>query len=258
MAKTSCHGVDYETRHAAQRIEIKRVDGVDVFIRVFNPGQEVFDEALDDYHQFPGVATSIVFKQPSLRSEASVMLNDGTLHSAFINEVCFNFHVCNKRFVFGTVSAMQINRRVRDKLYTGSPIFQDNKLISAVTGFHYINEDHYLMAVTGVRESTLVSGHLTAANGVRVEKRLPNMSIYGARQLPYDRIKAFILETQQKRQQQQQQQQQTTVLSLSTDVCVIFYDDTEVRITYSNNGCETLHLRLPGVLMQSKVFYYNL
>nr|AFS51896.1 DekiORF18 [Dendrolimus kikuchii nucleopolyhedrovirus] len=245
-------GVEYRTQHVTRTVEIKRVNGVDAFVHVFEPGHEVFEDTLNKYHQFPGVATSIAFKQPSLNSEVSVMLNDGTLHTAPVDTVCFNFHVCNKRFVFGTVPAMRIDKRIRERVYEGSPIFQKEKLISAVTGFHYVDDNEYLMPVTGIREPTLVSGHLTAANGVRVEKWLPNMSIYGSRQLPYDKIKTYILEINQKQQQQQQQH-----ISSYEDVCVIFYNDTEVRITHSINGCEQLHFRLSGVLMQPNVLYYN-
>ncbi|AKN80949.1 P26 [Lonomia obliqua multiple nucleopolyhedrovirus] len=246
------NNVTYEIDHVNKRIKVKQVDQENVFMRVLKPAQEIFDEDLDCYHQFPGVITSLVFPRLNLNDIVDVLLSDNTLYSCRADRVCFNFHICNKRVVFGSLIALHItNADLLEKLYIGSPVFVNNKFVSIITAFHrYVNDndkEEYLVPITGVRESSQVSGHLKTPYGVHVEKLRPNMSVYGNKQLPYDKIKRYALE-------------QHNAIPLNKEIqehVVIFYNDKEVRLTYNRINYELLHLRMNGPLIEPNSMYYK-
>ncbi|AAA66766.1 P26 [Bombyx mandarina nucleopolyhedrovirus S2] len=226
------------------KIVIEQVDNVDAFVHILEPGQEVFDETLSQYHQFPGVVSSIIFPQLVLNTIISVLSEDGSLLTLKLENTCFNFHVCNKRFVFGNLPAAVVNNETKQKLRIGAPIFAGKKLVSVVTAFHRVGENEWLLPVTGIREASQLSGHMKVLNGVRVEKWRPNMSVYGTVQLPYDKIKQHALEQENK-----------TPNALES--CVLFYKDSEIRITYNKGDYEIMHLRMPGPLIQPNTIYYS-
>ncbi|ABM05420.1 P26 [Maruca vitrata nucleopolyhedrovirus] len=226
------------------KIVIEQVDNVNVFVRTLEPGQEVFNETLSQYHQFPGVISSIIFPQVELNDEISVLTDDGSLLKLKLECTGFNFHVCNKRFVFGNLPAAVVNCETKQKLRIGAPIFANEKLISVVTAFHHVCENEWLLPVTGIREMSQMSGHMKAPNGVRVEKWRPGTSVYGTVQLPYDKIKQYALEQENK-------------MPNTLESCVIFFKDSEVRITYNKGEYEIMQLRVPGPLIQPNSAYYD-
>lgn len=203
-----------------------------VFVKVFEPGQEIFDQTLNQYHQFPGVATDIVFPQLSLGSTVDVLTASGT-YSGTLTTTCFNYHVCNKRFVFGVLPAFEVSREVRDHLCVGAPITCNDMLVSVVTTLYERADGVWLVPVTGVRESSQVSGHAHVRNGVRAERLRVGRSVYGTVQLPYDQLKAYALS-------------QTMPRGEATESCMLFYNHSEVRITFNKNEFEVMHWRLPG------------
>ncbi|QCF61063.1 p26 [Troides aeacus nucleopolyhedrovirus] len=226
------------------KIVIEQVDNVEAFVHILKPGQEVFDETLSQYHQFPGVVSSIIFPQLVLNTIISVLSEDGSLLTLKLENTCFNFHVCNKRFVFGNLPAAVVNNETMQKMRIGSPIFAGEKLVSVVTAFHRVGENECLLPVTGIREASQLSGHMKVLNGVRVKKWRPNMSVYGTVQLPYDKIKQHVLEQENKTRN-------------ALESCVLFYKDSEIRITYNKGDYEIMHLRMPGPLIQPNTIYYS-
>ncbi|AGA16284.1 p26 protein [Thysanoplusia orichalcea nucleopolyhedrovirus] len=228
----------------SKKMEIKQIDDVDAFVQVIEPGQEVFNETFNEYHQFPGVVSSIVFPQLALDTIVNILTEDGSLHTAKLNHTCFNFHVCNKRFVFGNLPAAIVNGETKRKLRIGAPIFANETLVSVVTAFHRIDENEWMLPVTGIREATQFSGHMKVLNGVCVEKWRPNMSVYGTVQLPYDKIKQHAVE------------QKLPPMS-APESCVLFYKESEIRITFNRGDYEIIHFRLPGPLVQPSITYYN-
>lgn len=238
--------VKYETDYVNKKITVKQIDEQDVFVHIFEPGQEMFDEILSQYHQFPGVATSVIFPQLNLCTEVYVLTIKNALQKYKIDRTVFNFHICNKRFVFGNLPAILVNQRdIEENLCIGAPIFIGDKLVSVITAFHRVNDDEFLIPVTGIREPTLVSAHLKVSNGVRVEKLLTNMSVYGTKQLPYNKIKQYALE---------QETKMPPANALET--CMLFYKSTEIHITLNKNDYEMMHIRMPGPLVQPSNIYY--
>lgn len=203
-----------------------------VFIKVFTPGQEIFDETLNQYHQFPGVATSIVFPQMSMGDTVNVFTTNGG-YSGKLTATCFNYHVCNNRFVFGNVPALEVPDDVREYLHIGAPITCADRLVSVVTALFKRADGVWLVPVTGIRESGQVSGHAHVRNGVRAERLRDGRSVYGPIQLPYRQIKAHALS-------------QTSPPTDASESCVLFYNDSEVRITFNKGDFELMHWRLPG------------
>ncbi|AAB53351.1 p26 [Choristoneura fumiferana multiple nucleopolyhedrovirus] len=203
-----------------------------VFIKVLEPGQEVFDETLNQYHQFPGVVTSIVFPQLLTGTTVDVFTASGA-YSGTLTTTCFNYHVCNKRFVFGTVPALEVPDEVRNHLHVGAPITCDDKLVSVVTTVFRRADGVWLLPVTGVRQADQVSGHAFVQNGVRAERLGTGRSVYGTVQLPYDKLKAHALS-------------QTAPQAEASESCALFYNDAEVRITFNKGSFELMHWRLPG------------
>ncbi|AHD25509.1 p26 [Choristoneura murinana nucleopolyhedrovirus] len=203
-----------------------------VFIQVLKPGQEVFDETLNQYHQFPGVVTSVVFPQLFMGTTVDVFMTSGA-YSGALTTTCFNYHVCNKRFVFGTVPALELPDEVRNHLHVGAPITCDGRLVSVVTTVFRRADGVWLLPVTGVRQSGQVSGHAHVRNGVRAERLSAGRSVYGTVQLPYDKLKAHAL-------------LQTAPHAEAPESCALFYNDSEVRITFNKGSFELMHWRLPG------------
>ncbi|ABF50262.1 p26 [Antheraea pernyi nucleopolyhedrovirus] len=204
----------------------------DVFVRVFEPGQEVFDETLDQYHQFPGVATDVVFPQVDTGATVSVHTAAGA-YSGPLTASCFNYHVCNKRFVFGVLPALEVPADVSPHLRVGAPILCNEQLVSVVTAVHERADGVWLVPVTGVRGPHQVSGHARVCNGVRAERLRAGRSVYGAVQLPYDKLKTHALS-------------QTAPHAEASESCALFYNDSEVRITFNKGSFELMHWRLPG------------
>nr|ALR70774.1 p26 [Anticarsia gemmatalis multiple nucleopolyhedrovirus]ALR70932.1 p26 [Anticarsia gemmatalis multiple nucleopolyhedrovirus]ALR71089.1 p26 [Anticarsia gemmatalis multiple nucleopolyhedrovirus] len=204
----------------------------DVFVRVFEPGQEVFDETLDQYHQFPGVATDVVFPQLTTGATVSVHTAIGP-YSGPLTVSCFNYHVCNKRFVFGVMPALEVPADVHPHLRLGAPILCGEQLVSVVTAVYERADGVWLVPVTGVREAHQVSGHARVCNGVRAERLRDGRSVYGTVQLPYNEVKAYALS-------------QSTPAADARESCALFYNDSEVRITFSKGEFEQMHWRLPG------------
>jgi hypothetical protein len=210
-----------------------------VFVRVFEPGQEVFDDTLNQYHQFPGVATEIVFPQLSMGSVVNVHTATGT-YSGTLTDTCFNYHVCNQRFVFGTLPALKVPDDVRPHLRVGAPITSaDHRLVSVVTAVHKCADGSWLVPVTGVREPSLVSGHVYVRNGVHIEHWRTGHSIYGTLQLPYTELKAHALA-------------QKPPPADALDSCMLFYNESEVRITINKGDFELQHWRMPGPCIINK------
>ncbi|AAQ91703.1 unknown [Choristoneura fumiferana DEF multiple nucleopolyhedrovirus] len=204
----------------------------DVFVRVFEPGQEVFDDSLNQYHQFPGVATDVVFPQLATGATVSVHTAAGA-YTGSLTASCFNYHVCNKRFVFGVLQALEVPADVRPHLRLGAPILCDDQLVSVVTAVHKRADGVWLVPVTGVRGAHQVSGHARVRNGVRAERLCAGRSVYGTVQLPYDELKAYALS-------------QSTPPADAQESCALFYNDSEVRITFNKGDFEQMHWRLPG------------
>ncbi|AAK85683.1 P26 [Epiphyas postvittana nucleopolyhedrovirus] len=212
---------------------ILRMGNKELFVHVFKPGQEVFDETLNKYHQFPGVATDVIFPSIQLnKSELTVFTTSGS-YTGIPNAKCFNFHVCNKRFVFGVLPALKVPADVGEHFSIGAPITCNNKLVSVVTALHKQLDGSYLVPVTGVRETSLVSGHAHVRNGVRTERWLADRAIYGTMQLPYNQIKAYAMA-------------QVAPPADALDSCVLFYNNSEVRITFNKGNFELHHWRVPG------------
>lgn len=209
-----------------------QIGGQEIFVKVFEPGQEVFDKSLDQHHQFPGVATSVVFPQLSIGTTVDVFTSSGA-YSGPLTTTCFNYHVCNKRFVFGSVPALEIPADVREHLQIGAPITCADRLVSVVTAVHRRADGAWLLPVTGVRGPGQVSGHAHVSNGVRAERLRAGRSVYGPVQLPYKQLKAHALS-------------QTTPRADAAESCALFYNDSEVRITFNKGEFELMHWRLPG------------
>lgn len=240
------HNIKYSIDSHTNQFLIHQVNNENAFVHVFQPGQEVFNESLNQYHQFPGVAASIIFPQLVLNTLVTVMIDHHSFFTLQLVKTCFNFHVCNRRFVFGNMPAALVNDDTKQRLRIGSPIFVDDKLVSVVTAFHRVGENAWLMPVTGIREPSQVSGHMKVPNGVRIEKWRPDMSIYGTVQLPYKEIKQHILD-----------QEKGSVNTTLKDSCVLYYNTSEIRITQNRGDLEIMHLRLPGPLVQPHAAYYN-
>lgn len=236
--KMQVYNVEIETDYSNNSMLVTKVNGENAFVKIFKPGQEINDEILNRYHQFPGIATSILFPQLHLHRNVQLLTSDHRLHDAELESVCFNFHVCNKRFVFGTLPAVIVDKRFVN-LYVGAPIFFNEKIVSIVTTLHEISNDRWLVPVTGIREASLFSGHVKTNNGVRLEKWLPNTSIYGTKQLPYAEIKQYALE------------QEKTVIADAEKSCVIFYKESEIRITWNQGEHELMHIRMTGPFVES-------
>lgn len=241
------NNVFYKIDHQNRSVELIKTDDQDIFVRVFKPGQEIFDESLNDHHQFPGVAVSIIFPRLELNSIVDVLLNDHTLYSCKADRICLNYHICNKRLILGTLISVHVNNKdLLEKIYIGAPIFKDNKLISVVTSLHYINNEEVLMPITGIREHLQISADLKTNYGLDVEKLLPNMSVYGNKQLTYKEIKQYAID-----------QEKNIVCHDDKENYKLFYNDKEVRLTFNKGNKQIQHWRMPGPLVQSNNTYFN-
>jgi hypothetical protein len=234
------NNICYKIDHINKIVELKKINYKDVFIRIFKPGQEVFDEELNVCHQFPGVASSIVLPGLKYDSVVDVMLNDHTLYSCKANKTSFNYHICNKRLILGTLISVHVkNKDLMKKIYIGAPIFKDNNLVSVVTALHRVKDGEFLMPVTGIRESSQISADLKTDRGLSVEKLLPDRSVYGNKQLPYEEIKQYAID-----------QDKTHINENACENYKLFYNDQEVRITFNRGNKQIQHWRMPGPLVQ--------
>ncbi|UZE89692.1 P26 [Parapoynx stagnalis nucleopolyhedrovirus] len=232
------YNVLYKIDHNKKFVKLLKINNEVAFMRIFNPGQEIYDEDLNVYHQFPGVAVSTIFPRLEINTIVDVLLNDNTLFSCKADKISLNYHICNNRLILGVLITVHLNNKdVIDKLYLGAPIFKNNKLISVVTALHYIKEDEILMPITGIRNELQISADLKVTNGLPVEKLLPNMSVYGNKQLPYKEIKQFII-------------QQNKIPENVKENYKLFYNDSEVRLTFNRGNIQIQHWRMPGPLIQ--------
>ncbi|AAC59131.1 p26 [Orgyia pseudotsugata multiple nucleopolyhedrovirus] len=209
-----------------------QIGGQEVFVMVFEPGQEVFDKSLDQHHQFPGVATSVVFPQLSIGTKVDVFTSSGGFGAT--DHHCFNYHVCNKRFVFGSVPALEIPADVREHLRIGAPITCADRLVSLVTAVHAA-DGAWLLRVTAARAGQ-VSGHARQQRRGAGRTVRAGRSVYGPVQLPYEQLKAHAFRKRRPRRD-------------AAESCALFYNDSEVRITFNKGEFELMHWRLPGPLV---------
>jgi Nucleopolyhedrovirus p26 protein len=237
------YNVFYKIDHDKKLVKLLKIDNKVAFIRIFSPGQEVYDEDLNVYHQFPGVAVSTIFPPLEINSSVDVLLNDNTLFNCKADRISLNYHICNRRLILGVLVTVHIinNKDVIDKLYLGAPIFKDNKLISIITALDHIKNDEVLIPITGIRNESQISADLTVNHGLPMEKLLPNMSVYANKQLPYKEIKQYIIH-----------QNNIPLPQNAKENYKLFYNNSEVRLTYNKGEKQIQHWRMPGPLIQQR------
>ncbi|QEI03490.1 P26-A [Spodoptera cosmioides nucleopolyhedrovirus] len=241
--------VKYAIDHEARTMTVQSVDDKPVSIFVIPPNSDTNgDDKLTSLHQFPGVASSVVFPSISRDDDLFVELNNGILYKTQATRVYTNFHTHKNRMVYGQLLTFAIDEfDLANKIYVGAPIYRDGKLVSVVTcRFDDYDKGLVLFPVTGVRPAGLISGQMMVDDRVIVEKMKPDMSVYGRQQLPYRSahmsVKQFALAVTVNRQ-------------LYRDLprfAVVFHNDTDITITMVEGEFEMYRVRLDGPLITNQ------
>jgi Nucleopolyhedrovirus p26 protein len=246
VSAMTTYNVNYTVNHLTQTTQIMTVDDEKVFIRTIPP--HGYTTGADEYsvvHQFPGVATQIMFPAVSRSDDLYVLLNNGVLFRTQATRVYANFHVHKNRLIYGQLLTIAVDDfSIAAKIYVGAPIFRDKKLVSVVT----CRYDDYtaglaLFPVSGVRPRGLVSGQYMFDDRVIVQELRAGNSVYGRQQLPYNSAKAsvknFALATVSNRQ---------AYRDFPRSVCV-FYDDNAITLTLVEGEFEMERVRFDGPLI---------
>ncbi|ACI47501.1 P26 [Spodoptera litura nucleopolyhedrovirus II] len=239
----------YAIDHESRTMKVYSVDDRPVSIFVIPPNSDTNgDDKLTSLHQFPGVASSVVFPSISRDDDLFVELSNGVLYKTQATLVYTNFHTHKNRMVYGQLLTFAIDEfDIANKIYVGAPIYRDGKLVSVVTcRFDDYDKGLVLFPVTGVRPAGLISGQMMFDDRVIVERLKPNMAVYGRQQLPYRSAhmsaKQFALAATVNRQ-------------LYRDLpryAVVFYNDTDITITMVEGEFEIHRVRLDGPLITNQ------
>lgn len=236
----------YTVDRESRTIKVDSVDEKPVLIFVIPPNSETNgDDRLTTLHQFPGVATSIVFPSISKDDDLLVQLDNGILYKTQATRVYTNFHTHKNRMVYGQLLTFVVDDfEIANKIYVGAPIYRDGKFVSVITcRFDDYEQGLVMFPVTGVRSKGLISGQMSIDDRVVVEVLRPNMSVYGRHQLPYRSahmsVKQFAMTATVNRQ-------------LYRDLprfAVVFHNSTEITITMVEGEFEMYRIRLDGPLI---------
>ncbi|AXS67674.1 p26 [Cryptophlebia peltastica nucleopolyhedrovirus] len=240
------NNVNYEKNELKKTVTITKVDGQESFIKIIAPMSRVHDEEYGLLHQFPGVASNIVFPKVSNNSALDVLLNNGDLASFTVDRVYANFHIHKQRLIYGQMYAFALTDfSLANKIYLGAPVFRENRLISVITCRHNDYKNGLVIfPITGIRPEKLVSGQMNFDKSVSFHKFLQGMSVYGTKQLPYVGDSSFML----KRYALTVDQNKNTYRDLPRNINV-FYNDHEIVITLSEGEYEIDRVRFDGPLI---------
>ncbi len=247
MENITKYNVDCVLDKTNKKMQVISINGKPVHIEVIPPhGETDGHDTLTLLHQFPGVATEVVFPAINNADDSlHVLLNNGALALVQPTRVYTNFHKHQGRFIYGQLRTFVIDDfSLAEKIYIGAPIFLNKKLVSVVT-CRYDDYDAGLVMfpVTGVRPKGLVSGQFEYDNEVLVQSLKPNMSVYGKRQLLYTSqfmgAKRFALTTSANR---------LSYRDLPRSVAV-FHNEKEIIITMTEGEFEINRVRFDGPIV---------
>ncbi|AIE47854.1 p26 [Peridroma alphabaculovirus] len=242
----SKHNVTYTVDEVRRTMRVNTVDGVPVTIEPIPPHSDTDGrDELSVLHQFPGVATQVVFPPLAPTDTLFVQLNNKALYRTRAAAVYTNFHTHKGRMVYGQLLTIVVDDlAVAGKIYVGAPIFRDRKLVSVVT----CRMDDYdkgvaLFPVTGIRPRGLVSGQFNFDDRVIVQELRPGMSVYGRQQLPYDSahmsVKHFALATVANKQAYRDMPR----------AIAVFHNQREVTVALVEGEFEVDRVRFDGPLI---------
>ncbi|QEI03645.1 P26A [Rachiplusia nu nucleopolyhedrovirus] len=228
-------------------MQVTRVNGKSVHIEVIEPhGETNGRDSLSLLHQFPGVASEVIF--PPIEKEDSslyVLLSNGVLALVKPTRIYTNFHKHQGRFIYGQLRTFVVDDfSLAEKIYIGAPIFFNKKLVSVVT-CRYDDYDAGLVMfpVSGIRPPGLVSGQFHYDNNVLVSSLKSNMSVYGKHQLLYQskymNVKKFALTAAANR---------LSYRDLPRSVSV-FHNAREIIITLTEGEFEIDRVRFDGPMV---------
>lgn len=249
VAAMAAPNVQYTTDHDTRTIQVQTVDDNRVYIHVIPPNSDTNgDDKLSVLHQFPGVATSVLFPAISAEDVLFVQLSNGVLFSVRANRVYTNFHTHKNRMVYSQLLTFAVDDfDIANKIYIGAPIYHNYKLVSVITcRFDDYDAGLVLFPVTGIRPQGLISGQFHFDDRVQVEELRPNMSVYGRQQLPYNSahmsVKQFALAANTNRQ---------AYRDLPRTV-VVFHSKKEISIALVEGEFEIDRVRFDGPLITAQ------
>lgn len=237
----------YTVNDEARTIKVHTVDNSPVSVNVIAPGGNTNgDDRLSALHQFPGVATDVLFPAVSADDVLFVQLSNGVLFRTRATRVLVNFHTHKNRMIYGQLLSFEVDDfEVANKIYIGAPIYRNYKLVSVVTcRYDDFEAGLVLFPVTGIRPRGLVSGQFNFDGGnVLVQQLRPNMSVYGKQQLPYNSahmsVKQFALTTSANKQ---------AYRDLPRTIAV-FHNQREITIALVEGEFEIDRVRFDGPLV---------
>ncbi|QNV47846.1 p26-b [Alphabaculovirus altersperidaniae] len=235
--------------HDARTMTVQSVNDKPVSIYVIPPNADTNgDDTLTTLHQFPGVASSVVFPPISRDDELLVELSNGVLYKIRASLVYTNFHTHKNRMVYGQLLTIAIDDfAVASKVYVGAPIYRGGELVSVITcRFDDYQKGLALFPVTGVRPKGLASGQMMFDDRVIVKTLAAGVSVYGRQQLPYNSVHMSV---------KQFAMAATVNRNMYRDLprCVIvFHNDTEIIITMVEGEFEMYRVRLDGPLVTNQ------
>ncbi|ACI28850.1 P26 [Agrotis ipsilon multiple nucleopolyhedrovirus] len=248
-AMATPNNVKYTVNHEARTMQVHTVDDRPVSIHVIPPNSETNgDDKLSVLHQFPGVATDVLFPAISADDVLFVQLSNGVLYQTRASRVYTNFHTHKGRMVYGQLRTFVLDDfEIASQIYIGAPIYLNHKLVSVVTcRFDDYEAGLVMFPVTGIRSRGLVSGQFNIDDRVIVQELRPNMSVYGRQQLPYDSahmsVKQFALSTNANRQ---------AYRDLPRAVAV-FHNKREITMALVEGEFEVDRLRFDGPLITAQ------
>ncbi|AIU41249.1 p26-1 [Sucra jujuba nucleopolyhedrovirus] len=253
---SAINNVRYTIDHLTKTIDIHNVNDSNVNIVIVPPHSVASrrEHNLDNFHQFPGVASDIVFSGVKKNDVIHVLLSNGVLYRTTSDRVYTNFHVDKHRMIYGQLPTFATDDfSLADKIYIGAPIFRNGKLASVITcRFDDYKNGLVLFPVSGVRTQDLVSGQIHFDESVFVKKLLPDMSVYGRKQLPYRQnndlqnhtstlnVKRFALAATNNRQMYRDWPRSV----------VVFYNDRNIFISLVEGEFEINRVRFSGPLIE--------
>ncbi|ABM45841.1 p26b [Spodoptera frugiperda multiple nucleopolyhedrovirus] len=249
LSTMATFNVKYTVDHETKRINVNSVLDAPVSIHVIPPNSDTNgDEKLTLLHQFPGVATNVIFPSITKDDDLYVQLNNGVLYKTRATRVYTNFHTHKNRMVYGQLYTIAVDDfEIANKIYIGAPIYRNKQLVSVITcRFDDYEAGLVMYPVTGIRPQGLISGQIQYDDRVGVETLRPSMSVYGRQQLPYKSahmsVKQFAMTADMNRQ---------LYRDLPRSV-MLFHNNKEITITVVEGEFEMYRIRLDGPLVTNQ------
>nr|QED40189.1 P26B [Spodoptera frugiperda multiple nucleopolyhedrovirus] len=249
LSAMATFNVKYTVDHETKRINVNSVLDAPVSIHVIPPNSDTNgDEKLTLLHQFPGVATNIIFPSITKDDDLYVQLNNGVLYKTRATRVYTNFHTHKNRMIYGQLYTIAVDDfEIANKIYIGAPIYRNKQLVSVITcRFDDYEAGLVMYPVTGIRPQGLISGQIQYDDRVGVETLRPSMSVYGRQQLPYKSahmsVKQFAMTADMNRQ---------LYRDLPRSV-MLFHNNKEITITVVEGEFEMYRIRLDGPLVTNQ------